>query len=90
MIQQRGLAGKSSRLNDGRRAAYMESRPMVHPTHDTRPCFREGLIHPDGFCAISTPSLSSVLPRAPLSVSVSSERGLGAPLALPPARAHPV
>ena len=39
MIQQRGLAGKSSRLNDGRRAAYMESRPMVHPTHDTRPCF---------------------------------------------------
>ena len=57
MIQQRGLAGKSSRLNDGRRAAYMESRPMVHPTHDTRPCFREGLIHPDGFCAISTPSV---------------------------------
>ena len=70
MIQQRGLAGKSSRLNDGRRAAYMESRPMVHPTHDTRPCFREGLIHPDGFCAIGT-YLHPLCPlsyRAPLSL----------------------
>ena len=73
MIQQRGLAGKSSRLNDGRRAAYMESRPMVHPTHDTRPCFLlQGGAHTPRrllrYRYLSPPPLSSVLPRAPLSV----------------------